>query len=134
MTEYLNAAELHQLTDYVLGPDAQVYQQGDYPGSGIYMLFAEDGELLYVGQSLNVGYRVVQHFWAAKRKQRRAFVEFSMLDVPQELMRHIECAHIHALSPPENTKPRPDWAHHDLLVSLVKKAWENTNERPDDAG
>ena len=28
-----------------------------YPGGGIYMLFAEDGELLYVGQSLNVYYR-----------------------------------------------------------------------------
>lgn len=123
MTEYLSTAELHQLTGYVLGPDAQVYQQGDYPGGGIYMLFAGDGELLYVGQSLNVGYRVVQHFWAAKRKERRSFVGFSMLDVPQELMRHVECAHIHALSPPENCAPTPGWPLHAQLVELIKEAW-----------
>jgi hypothetical protein len=128
MTEYLNQPEIHQLTGYVLGPDAPVYEQGDYPGGGIYMLFAEDGELLYIGQSLNVGYRVVQHKWAADRKERMPFAEFSMLDVPSGLMRHIECAHIHALSPSENHRPRPDWEHHDLLVRLVKQAWGTKHE------
>ena len=133
MTEYLSTAELHQLTGYVLKPDAQVYKQGEYPGGGIYMLFAEDGELLYIGQSLNVGYRVVQHKWAVGRGERMPFAEFTMLDVPVVLMRHVECAHIHALSPPENSLPRPDWEHHDHLVRLIKQAWEKTNERPDDA-
>ena len=128
MTEYLNPPEIHQLTGYVLGPDAKTHKRGEYPGGGIYMLFAGDGELLYIGQSMNVGYRVVQHHWATRRNERRHFAGFTMLDVPVELMRHIECAHIHALSPSENHRPRPDWEHHDLLVRLVKQAWGTKHE------
>lgn len=123
MTEYLTGPELHQLTGYVLGPDAEQRAIGDYPGGGIYMLFDADGGLLYVGQSLDIGYRVIQHRWAARRGERLAFTHFSALDVPVNLMRHIECAHIHALLPPENHVPPAYWGHHSELVDLVKQAW-----------
>lgn len=123
MTEYLSTAELHQLTGFVLRPDAKTYKVGDYPGGGVYMLFADDGQLLYAGQSLDIGYRILQHKWAARRKERLAFIEFSMIDVPVDLMRHVECAHIHALSPPENSKPTPNWSRHAELVELINYAW-----------
>ena len=125
MSEYLSRGELQ---GYVLTPNAEAYPIGHYPGGGIYMLFDGDGRLLYVGQSLNTGYRVVQHAWSARRGERLKFVEFTALDIPNDLMRHVEAAHIHALSPPENSHPRPDWEHHELMVCLVKKAWENTHE------
>lgn len=133
MTEYLSAPEVHLLTGYVLRPDADVYKVGEYPGGGVYMLFAEDGRLLYIGQSLSVGYRVVQHKWAAGRRERLPFAEFTMVDVPNDLMRHVECAHIHALSPPENSHPRPDWEHHERMVACIKQAWGIKDERPDNA-
>lgn len=127
MSEYLSSQELHQLTGYVLRPDAAAHRVGDYPGGGVYMLFSKDGRLLYVGQSLDIGYRVLQHLWAVRRKERQPFVEFTAVDVPDELMRHVECAHIHALSPPENTLPRVEWAHHEQMVELIRTAWEKAN-------
>lgn len=70
------------------------------------MLFDADGGLLYVGQSLNIGYRIVQHRWAARRGERLGFTHFSALDVPVNLMRHIECAHTHSPAAMSNSAQR----------------------------
>lgn len=120
MSEYLSGPELHR---FVLGPDAEPHCIGDYPGGGVYMLFAASGQLLYIGQSRDVGYRIIQHRWAARRRERLPFAEFTMVDVPEDLMRHVECAHIHALTPPENCLPAPYWSRHAELVEIIKNAW-----------
>lgn len=126
MPEYLSTAELHQLTGYVLRPDAEAHKPGrHYPGGGIYMLFAKGGRLLYIGQSDDIGYRVVQHHWASRRGSRARFAAFTSLGVPQELTSRVECAHIHALQPPENTLPRPSWGRHGRMVALIKETWES---------
>lgn len=123
MSEYLNAQDLHAL---ILRPDAHLVKRGEqHPkvGGGIYALFDGDDGLLYIGQSLHIFNRITQHWWAYRRRERSRFEYWSALDVPVELMKAVECAHIWALEPPENSMPRPDSTLHDRLVEEVKKAW-----------
>ncbi|MEJ7932533.1 GIY-YIG nuclease family protein [Ramlibacter sp. AN1015] len=123
--EYLTPDEIRAL---LLRPDAQVYPAGKYPPSGeacgIYMLFGEDGGLLYVGKSVGVGYRNVQHYWAMKRGARSPFVEYAFVPVQERLLAAVESAYIHALEPPENKAMPPDgWRHHRELVAMIQGAW-----------
>jgi hypothetical protein len=121
--EYLRT----HLERYILKPDADTIPAGEYPPqgefSGIYMLFANDAQLLYVGRSVGVGYRNVQHVWAARRGERLPFTQYSAVEVPWELLDGLEVAHIHALTPPENCLPRVSWDRHDEAVKLIQQAW-----------
>ena len=130
------AALKKSITPYILRPDAEVYPCGTYPPigefTGIYMLFSEDGRVNYVGQSVGVGYRNVQHFWAMRRGKRLPFVEYAAIEVPDLLRNHMEVAHIHALQPPENCIPRGAlWERHDEAVKLIREAWGEKREFTD---
>jgi hypothetical protein len=127
LTEY-DVLSPEQLAALVLGPDAEVVPAGAYPPSGescgIYMLFNADGALLYVGKSLGVGYRNLQHHWAAQRGKRSSFVEYAFVPVQEHLLSAVECAYIDALEPPENkARPCTTWRHHAALVRMIREVW-----------
>lgn len=120
-------ARKNDLTRYILTPAADTLPAGTYPArgecKGVYMLFAEDGALNYVGKSAGVGYRVVQHVWAARRGKRKPFTEYACVEVPGHILDGLEVAYIHALQPPENCLPRIQWNRHDEAVRLIKAVW-----------
>ena len=115
------------ITPYILRPDAETYPAGAYPPQGefggIYMLFDADDALMYVGKSCGVGYRNVQHYWAARRGERGRHACYSALPVPWEYVDGLEVAHIHALEPPENSLPRVQWDRHEEAVKLIQEVW-----------
>ena len=116
-----------EIDQYIVRPDTQRFERATYPTNGefagIYILFDGDGYLNYVGQSVGVGYRNLQHHWSVGTKQRRPFTEYAALEVPDLLRLNLEIAHIYALEPPENGMPRVQWDRHDEAVKLIKEAW-----------
>lgn len=124
MSEFLSQPDLHAL---VLKQDAPVSSMGRKSlgiGGGIYALFGEDEALLYIGKSLHIHNRVIQHFHAATRSERKKFKYWSAVDVPTDLMDMVEIAHIWALEPPENALPRHSHPQHDALVKLIQEEWK----------
>lgn len=125
--EESRARERSIWTPYLLGPDLEITEAGQYPAGvdgGIYILFEEDGALGYVGQSYGIGYRVVQHLWASQRGRLPKFTHFGAVDVPGWLMTDLETAYIHALDPPWNRlMPRVSWVHHDAAVAAIQELW-----------
>lgn len=115
------------IDQYILRPDSPCFKRGTYPAggeiAGIYMLLNEDGGVNYIGQSVGVGYRNVQHYWAVGRSQRLPFFSYAAIEVPDLLRLHLETAHIHALAPPENALPRVQWERHDEAVKLIREVW-----------
>ena len=147
-TEYLSPAEEAEnailrrwpyaadetLTSWVLGPDAECLERMDCNrapnDSGIYMLFANDDELLYIGKTIGIQYRLAQHFWAMKYRSGRKFSRFTWRTVPAFAIGAVEIAHISALKPRGNILyESSDWPCHGQMVLLVNKAWKNTSER-----
>ncbi len=113
---------------FIVRPDTPVIPAGKYPPEGefggLYMLFDKDGGLNYVGKSVGVGYRSIQHLWAMRRGKRLPFVEYAAIEVPWEYIDHLEVAHIHALEPPENAMlPRVSWNFHSEAVKLIQDIW-----------
>jgi hypothetical protein len=115
---------------YIVGHDLEVAAFGEeHPvDAGVYFMFAPDAQLLYVGQSLGIAYRLSQHFWRGRK-----CAHFGAVAVPGDLMLPVETAYIHALTPPLNrlykTPPYPDM--HEKMVKAIQEAWEPTCIRPD---
>lgn len=87
---------------------------------GIYFLWNAGDRLLYVGKSTYVARRLVSH-WRARRIR---FACFSVMELPSELLGHVEAAHIEALAPPYNCKPeRVLWRGHATMVRRIRRAW-----------
>lgn len=82
--------------------------------SGIYFLF-EAGELVYIGESVDTGYRLAQH---AKDKRFDAVWTFK---APELYRVGVECAYINALRPPLNT--RYIGSGLEQLRKEVKRLW-----------
>lgn len=113
-----------------LGPDATRYAPTERcpADGGVYLLWAND-EPIYVGQSLSLSYRITQHSWAAQRGARRPFDAYSAVEVPPELMVHVEVAHIHALAPRDNRRiDIPSWRHHEAFVQHIRSHWGAANQ------
>lgn len=68
---------------------------------GIYFLWMSD-DLLYVGQSVNIDYRLSQH------SRTKEFDHFSYVSCPKLLLDKLELEYITALNPPLNVKWRAD--------------------------
>jgi len=71
--------------------------------SGIYFLYAIDGELLYIGRSVCIQNRVVDHVWA----RRISFTHVSWVEVPNYIVGGVEEAYIANLLPPCNVRSIP---------------------------
>jgi hypothetical protein len=113
---------------FLLLPTVTAIPAGEPPPtgvvSGVYALFNEDGRMNYVGQSVDVGSRVIEHMTRKGRKARLPFAEYRCVEVPAELMRAVEIAHIYALGPLENKKlEQPSWAFHVEAARVLRAAW-----------
>lgn len=135
MNEYLPPPELHALTgrvqpskqavwdDLILMPNAELVKQPNQHPSvkgGIYALFDKDDGLLYIGKAINLNLRINGHSYANKL----GFLYYSAIDVPTDLMKDVEIAHIYALNPPGNILyERANNQAHDEFVEKIRKAW-----------
>jgi hypothetical protein len=110
---------------YIVGHDLDVAAFGEeHPvDSGVYFMFADDGQLIYVGQSLGIAYRLTQHYWGGRK-----CALFGAVAVPGDLMHAVETAYIDALRPPLNRKfDRPAYPDlHAQMVEAIQAAWEAT--------
>lgn len=96
--------------------------------AGIYFLFADDGELLYIGSSTLISERLKQHRAAGKIRFSH-YCAIEMRDIPfgcfgEHIMRFIEAAYIDALTPPMNER---FWAVEPELAELrnaIDEAWK----------
>jgi hypothetical protein len=113
---------------YVVGIDMPIQEYGEVPTaqSGVYFLFAHDGEMLYIGKAISIHYRLSQHARAG-----REFTHFGCLEVPAGLVAGIEAAYIEAIRPGENMKLEPTrWEHHGAMVEAIKDRWAAVERRP----
>lgn len=93
--------------------------------TGVYFLF--DGDALqYVGQSGYIAGRIRQH-----RHTWRPFTSWGAVEVPHDLLSHLETAYIRALRPPQNTliPPARDPLH-DRIVDAIHAAWRVSAKAP----
>lgn len=108
---------------YIVGNDVETAYFGEpHPvDAGVYFMFAEDGQLTYIGQSLGIAYRLTQHYWAGRKCET-----FGALAVPWDLFRPIETAYIHALTPPLNRQYlRPEYPDlHKQMVEAILERWQ----------
>lgn len=107
---------------YLVGIDMPLQVYGETPSAqtGVYFLFAADGGMLYVGKSVNIEYRLLQHERAGK-----AFGFFGCIEVPDALMSGVECAYIDALEPCQNGRPghySASW--HGGMVAAIRVRWK----------
>lgn len=112
----------------VIGPDCEVYGAEDSPDAasadGIYMLFDQDGGLLYVGKSTDINTRICAHYWKSRFGAGIPFTQFTFMALPQYAVRDVEVAHIYALEPPfNNLYEHIRWHQHDAMVSHVRTIW-----------
>lgn len=135
MNEYLPPPEIHALTgyarptaqaiwnDFILMPNAELVKQPNLHPSvkgGIYALFDKDDCLIYIGKALNLNLRINNHSYVKKHN----FLYYSAIDVPTDLMKDIEIAHIYALMPPGNgLYERVTSPDHDAMVTEIRKVW-----------
>lgn len=105
----------------MIGPDMPVQRQTEGPNdSGVYFMFAPDDELIYIGLSLGIQYRMVQHFWAG----RKCACYGAVYMPPGPLLLAVETAYIHALKPPLNLKyDMPRLEIHDQMVARILELW-----------
>ena len=115
-------------SDYILQPDAHRYdaQVNDGPNViGIYGLYSPDGELLYIGKANGVPHRINAHYWASQRGDQALFLWYSCLEVPLEILKGVEAAHIAALYPPRNFKLETSPCDfRDEMVKAIKQVWK----------
>lgn len=82
-----------------IAADTVAYPQTQPPNDvGIYFLF-EDNELLYVGQSTQIRYRLFRHY-----REDFRFNRFAAIWVPKMFLTDIEYAYINKHLPPMNWK------------------------------
>ncbi len=109
-------------TPYVVGIDMPLQARGEQPAadSGVYFLFAPDGGMTYIGQSLSIGYRLRQHALG------RDFSHFGCIAVPDNMLNGVEGAYIEALDPAENrmavTGMVPAWRAE--MVEAIRDRWQ----------
>jgi hypothetical protein len=73
-------------------------------GAGIYFLI-NDGDIRYIGQSVQIGTRVCQHALSGRQFSAVSWVE----NIPKDALDEIEAFYITALNPAENVRrPCPD--------------------------
>lgn len=126
---FLTDLKATELKKFVLCPsEDDAINAGEavvFGGVGIYMLFAKDGLLLYVGRSIDLSERIYQHWLGMRyRNSGKFFSYFVTMNTPLEVMSAVELAHIYALKPPLNVKYEPpSWKHHKALVKLIFNAW-----------
>jgi hypothetical protein len=112
----------------LVGPDMDVVPFLDsHPiDAGVYFAFSEDEQLLYIGQSLGIQYRMTQHYWGGKR-----WATYGAVAVPVDLFRPIETAYIHALTPPLNRQYlRPEYPElHERIVAAIQDRWGGSDWR-----
>lgn len=120
---------MKELEQYVVGIDMPIQPYGEVPAvqSGIYFLFAEDGEMLCIGKAVSIAHRLWQHFVVSEKD----FSHFGCLDVPSELVAGVEAAYIEALRPSQNRKLEPSrWASHAAMVEAVRSRWADVERQP----
>ena len=82
---------------YMLSPAQVIEQSHPYDGlCGVYFLIA-DGEIVYVGQSVNVGARMAAH-----RNSGKEFDRYAWISCPAEQLDVMESLYIHVFRPPLN--------------------------------
>jgi hypothetical protein len=109
--------------DYILDPndgdDRYDWREVD-DVSGIYALWSEIGELLYVGMATNIQSRALAHW----RKGTIPFESLTLSAVPVIAMWEVEVAHIQALRPPFNRLfEQSHWIGHPIMVDAIRLAW-----------
>lgn len=88
-------------------------------------LFAADGGMLYVGKSVNIGYRLDRH-----AKSGKEFDFFGCIEVPGEILGTVESAYIEALDPCHNNQRGRGWrSWHDDMVSAIRARWATVERR-----
>ena len=89
--------------------------------AGVYFLFK--GDLRYVGMSLGIKCRAMQHIW----RGRHDFDLVGILSIDHnemDLMPMVEMAYICATLPPGNAKFGPiSWAGHERMVRIIRRLW-----------
>ena len=57
-----------QWRDYILQPDALLHVKSEtcVEGAGVYALFSQDDDLLYIGKTVSFNRRLNSHYWANK--------------------------------------------------------------------
>lgn len=119
---------MKDLEQYIVGIDMPIQEYGKVPTaqSGIYFLFAHDGEMLYIGKAVSIAHRLLQHTRSGKE-----FTHFGCLAVPDDLVAGIEAAYIEAIRPGENRKLEPvRWEHRAAMVDAIRKRWADVERRP----
>lgn len=71
---------------------------------GIYFLLGADGSILYIGQSVNAGARVLDHsrHGILHRGERHSFHSWSFVPCEKKMLNFVESLYIHLLKPPLN--------------------------------
>lgn len=93
--------------------------------TGVYFLF--DGDTLqYVGQSGHIAGRIRQH-----RNTWRPFTSWGAIEVPHDLLSHVETAYLCALRPPQNAiiPPGRD-SLHEQIVEGIRTVWKFPQKLP----
>lgn len=104
--------------DFAVSPDGTSDSIGEH-GCGIYFLWDQDDALLYVGQSLSMAARVLNHSRYGTKHATATFLE-----VPPPLLDYIEYAYIQALRPPINGKYLAmQWDKREDLEKLITLKW-----------
>jgi hypothetical protein len=106
----------------IVGSDLDVVARGElHPvDAGVYFLFNDDWELVYVGQSADIEKRLTQH------RKGLAWAFHGATAVPGDLMSRIESAYIDALRPPLNQRggrPATDDSQHTTMVEAIRARW-----------
>lgn len=109
---------------FVVGINMPIQPYGEKPTAvtGVYFLFDEGGGLLYIGKSVDIEYRLIQHERAGK-----PFTHFGCMEVPLEMLDGVESAYLEALRPYGNRKPERSWAlWQPDMVKAIQELWANT--------
>jgi hypothetical protein len=89
---------------------------------GVYFLWSAEFDLLYIGMSVDVPMRLIQH----KHARRIPFAYFSVIEVDMASAPDVELAYICALTPPHNKKFGPvRWFGHNRMSRLIARVWRS---------
>lgn len=109
---------------YLALPDMPRYTPSQRPGGGsaVYFLFGRTGALKYVGQTMSIRSRIEQHV-----RNGRTFSTWGFVEVPADLLTHVETAYIDALRPKDNRGlSAPKVLQHEAMVHSIRSAWGKT--------
>jgi hypothetical protein len=123
-----NVAPMARWQQLILPGDSIAYDRHahcPFDGSGIYALFNEVDQLLYIGKSHCVHQRLNSHYTAARFGRGPDYASFACLPLSIATYSDVEIAHIHALRPPLNVLYEPPkWPGHAAMVTAIQKEWE----------